>query len=388
LREVAQAWCVLFLVFATLVVPLKIGVGSHRTVLVLFFAFALAGVALLRLALHFTWSNSSPSKNLLGPRIVILEEEGRAELDVNAQAMEQAGYVVARVFTIPGGDQPGEADEAARAVVRSLIQHVRQFQIDEIFVIMRWARVLRMRESFAALKMVPLPIRLIPDEELSWFLDRVSTEASPSRNVVLQRAPLSALEHAVKRAFDVSVAAAALVALAPVLALAALAIAAETEGPVLFWQWRGGYNHHCFRICKFRTMTALEDGANVRQAVQGDARVTRVGRILRKFSLDELPQLYNVLVGDMSLVGPRPHVLSQDQTYSRLIATYAGRYNMKPGITGWAQVNGLRGETAQIQSMRRRVEYDLSYIQLWSLWTDIKILLLTVRELAAPRNAY
>jgi len=194
----------------------------------------------------------------------------------------------------------------------------------------------------------------------------------------LTRAPLSWLERAQKRAFDVTLAAGALIALAPAFAVVALAILLESGQPVFFLQRRYGFNQEEFRIIKFRTMTTLDDGDVVRQVTRNDRRVTRVGRFLRKWNIDELPQLINVLKGDMSLVGPRPHALSHNREYERKIALYARRHNVLPGITGWAQVKGFRGETDTDEKMRARVEHDLYYIDNWSVWFDLKILLRTV----------
>ncbi|MDA9398986.1 exopolysaccharide biosynthesis protein [Bradyrhizobium sp. CCBAU 45389] len=180
----------------------------------------------------------------------------------------------------------------------------------------------------------------------------------------------------------------AIVALIAVFVVVAIAVTLDKPGPVFFRQWRGGRDGQRFQIWKFRTMTCLEDGNDVRQASPSDVRVTRVGRVLRKTSVDELPQLLNVLRGDMSLVGPRPHALAHDAIYSRLITEYAERQSVKPGITGWAQVNGCRGETRDIAAMERRVKRDLQYVRHWSLRFDIVIMLKTVRVLLRPSNAY
>ena len=143
-----------------------------------------------------------------------------------------------------------------------------------------------------------------------------------------------------------------------------------------------------FRIYKFRTMTVAEDGDNVEQAKKDDKRVTKIGRFLRRYSLDELPQLFNVMLGHMSLVGPRPHALAHNHKYARMIENYSGRHKVKPGITGWAQVNGYRGETSENELMEERVRYDLSYIDNWSAWFDVKILFLTVMAVVFPKNAF
>ena len=179
-----------------------------------------------------------------------------------------------------------------------------------------------------------------------------------------------------------------LLALSPLLAIVAAAIKLDSPGPVIFRQRRNGFNGRQFEIYKFRTMNVLEDGAVIRQAKKRDNRVTAVGRLLRRSSIDELPQLFNVLKGDMSLVGPRPHALAHDDEYGKLIANYAFRHHVKPGITGWAQVNGFRGETLRIESMMERIEADLWYINNWSLWLDLRIMLATCLEVARGRAAY
>ena len=172
------------------------------------------------------------------------------------------------------------------------------------------------------------------------------------------------------------------------LVVVALAVTIDSPGPVLFKQWRGGHNGRRFQIFKFRTMTCMEDGKDICQARPCDARVTRVGRLLRKTSLDELPQLLNVLRGEMSLVGPRPHALVHDEIYSALIRGYSDRQLVRPGITGWAQINGCRGETRDLAAMEMRVRWDLEYIRHWSLWLDFMILMKTINELMRSNNAY
>jgi exopolysaccharide biosynthesis polyprenyl glycosylphosphotransferase len=192
-----------------------------------------------------------------------------------------------------------------------------------------------------------------------------------------------------KYVLDGVLAALGLFLLSPLLVLVALAIRLDSNGPALFKQIRTGLNGLPFRIYKFRTMTVQEDGAVIRQATQGDARVTQIGRMLRKTSLDELPQLINVIRGEMSLVGPRPHALAHDEYYGREIPAYERRFAVKPGITGWAQVNGARGETATVADMQRRVDLDLWYVEHRSLALDLKILAWTVvAEITRRTNAY
>jgi len=182
----------------------------------------------------------------------------------------------------------------------------------------------------------------------------------------------------VKRCFDIAFATAALPTLLPLMMVTALLIKLDSRGPILFKQRRDGFNGGTFHIYKFRTMHVLEDGPVARQAMRNDPRVTRLGRWLRRSSIDELPQLFNVLSGEMSLVGPRPHPISLNREYEKLIANYAFRHHIKPGLTGWAQVHGYRGETRQIAQMEQRVKYDLWYINHWSFLLDLRILLRTL----------
>jgi exopolysaccharide biosynthesis polyprenyl glycosylphosphotransferase len=204
----------------------------------------------------------------------------------------------------------------------------------------------------------------------------------------LTRLPLSRMEMLEKRAFDLLFASIALLLLTPVLAIVALLIKLDSPGPVFFLQHRFGFNQKPFRIIKFRTMRTLDDGPVINQAKKDDPRITRVGAWLRRWNIDELPQLFNVIKGDMSLVGPRPHALSHDREFEQRISVYARRHNVKPGITGWAQIHGLRGETDTDDKMRSRVDHDLHYIDNWSLGLDLQIMIRTVLSPRSYHNAY
>ena len=191
-----------------------------------------------------------------------------------------------------------------------------------------------------------------------------------------------------KRLLDIAVSLTLIVLLLPVLALITLAVALESRGPVLFCQHRRGRHGRIFAMFKFRSMRVLENGAEVVQAKENDPRVTRAGRILRSTSLDELPQLFNVLTGETSLVGPRPHAVAHDDFYGARIANYALRQRVKPGMTGWAQVNGARGETPELHHMQARVDLDAWYVAHQSVLLDLKILAMTPLEVLKQRNAH
>ena len=218
------------------------------------------------------------------------------------------------------------------------------------------------------------------------FLDVVPIGANNALRFV--RKPLTDLAVLLKRTLDLALACVGLVLLAPLFAAAAVAIKLESPGPVIYRQARRGFNGETFMIWKFRSMRVMESGHAMVQARRGDARITRVGRILRATSIDELPQLVNVLLGQMSIVGPRPHAISHDDQLSKVLATYAHRQRIKPGITGWAQVNGYRGETDTFDAVEGRTLHDLHYIDNWSLMLDVWIIILTVFSLRTHRNAH
>ncbi len=203
-----------------------------------------------------------------------------------------------------------------------------------------------------------------------------------------KRGSVSAVGDAAKRLLDVVLAGLAIVLLAPVFLLLAVLIRLDSPGPVIFRQQRRGLNGKPFDILKFRSMHVLENGSDVRQVRRDDDRVTRLGRIIRATSLDELPQFFNVLRGEMSLVGPRPHAMAHDDHYEQLIEGYSLRQSVKPGLTGWAQVNGFRGETPELEMMVSRVHCDLWYVRNRSFLLDLRILFRTVGELFRNRNVY
>ena len=203
----------------------------------------------------------------------------------------------------------------------------------------------------------------------------------------VQRRPIADHGVLLKSIEDYVLGAIATVLFLPVMSMCALAIRLEDGGPVFFRQRRHGYDHNVISVWKFRTMRVAEDGDTIKQATRGDDRITRVGRFLRKTSLDELPQLINVMRGEMSLVGPRPHAIAHNVMYERMLTRYANRHRVKPGITGWAQINGFRGPTEDPDLMRKRVELDLYYIENWSIWLDLKILIATPFLGFVSRNA-
>ncbi len=276
-----------------------------------------------------------------------------------------------------------------RGTVDDLVEDCRKLDIDEIIIALPWRASGQLVEITKKLKSTPVNVKLSP--EVAGFQIPVrgfGTIAGLPMLNVFER-PLSGWSLAAKAIEDRVLAAIILVVIAPVLVLIAIAIKLDSPGPVFFRQRRYGFNNNEITVLKFRTMYHSPiDDPTVPQARPNDPRVTRVGAVLRRTSLDELPQLFNVLAGDMSLVGPRPHAVAHNKKYAEIIDDYLSRHRVKPGITGWAQVNGLRGETDTPEKMQMRVQHDLYYIEHWSLLFDFRILFLTLFVGFAHENAY
>jgi exopolysaccharide biosynthesis polyprenyl glycosylphosphotransferase len=234
---------------------------------------------------------------------------------------------------------------------------------------------------------IPAGLHVILVEAATFLAPARIVEFGNTVTMQVLRPPLSQLQRMAKRVFDVLVAAAGLVILSPLLTIVAIAVKLDSAGPVLFRQTRHGYNNETIGVFKFRSMTQADDGEFV-QAVRNDSRITPVGAILRRTNIDELPQLINVLRGEMSIVGPRPHATAHNKMFEGKISVFSRRHVVKPGITGWAQVNGYRGATETLEKMQRRVEHDLYYIDNWSFWLDLRIMAMTLFSKTAYTNAY
>jgi Undecaprenyl-phosphate glucose phosphotransferase len=323
-------------------------------------------------------------KGLASPRrmVVVGFEDRLAEL-LGPGAAERDGVEIVGVIALRD-NQAYLADDLALAAAA-----VRMHRPDDVRIAIPWSRTDLLEACTDAFLRTPAEIHLAGD---GGVLERFG-EAKVARlggmvGLQVTRPPLTWLQRFEKRAFDIIIATLALIALSPLLAAVSIAIKFSSPGPVLFRQKRYGFNQEPFRIYKFRSMTTMDDGAHVAQATRADPRVTRVGYHIRRTSIDELPQLLNVLLGEMSIVGPRPHALAHDQRYVERLARYARRHNVKPGITGWAQVHGHRGEIANDHEMQDRLAHDLHYVDNWSPWLDIKIVLMTIFSRRAHSNAY
>lgn len=320
---------------------------------------------------------------LRGRRVVLIGPKSLIQKPGFLASLGRHGYEILHQFSF----QNSRGDELSHAL-RSAIAFVRGSEVEEVLVALPDRDAAKVSQIVDRLRVLPSPVTWIADVKTAELVRQPWFELGSRVAVELQRAPLSALERAFKRVVDLTIAIAGLMLFAPVLAGAALSIKFDSEGPILFRQTRLGFNGKPFKITKFRSMYVMEDGDVIKQATKKDSRITRVGAWLRKTSIDELPQLLDVLRGDMSIVGPRPHAVAHDNQFMKVIADYAFRHHVKPGITGWAQVHGLRGETATNDKMQRRVDFDRWYVNNWSIWLDFLIILRTFGAIIPRENVY
>jgi putative colanic acid biosysnthesis UDP-glucose lipid carrier transferase len=285
------------------------------------------------------------------------------------------------------------ADGLAQSVTgncsaRDFADFVRTHSIGRVYLALPISTAPRIEELLSELRDTTASVYFVPNIFAFDLVQARCVEINGMLAFSICDSPLQGMSGFWKRVFDVVLASIALVFTSPVLLAVAMAIKQSSPGPILFKQRRYGLNGEEILVYKFRSMTVCEDGPIVAQATQQDSRVTPLGAFLRRTSLDELPQIFNVLEGKMSFVGPRPHAVAHNEEYRKLINGYMIRHKVRPGITGWAQVNGLRGETSTVDKMHRRVQYDLDYLKNWSLWLDLKILARTALTVANDRNAY
>ncbi|WP_142503321.1 undecaprenyl-phosphate glucose phosphotransferase [Klebsiella sp. 2680] len=269
-----------------------------------------------------------------------------------------------------------------------LIVDAKAGKLDRIYLAMSMSDELEMKELIRNLTDTTCSVILIPDIFTFNILQSRTEEVNGVPVVPLFDTPINGINMVFKRLEDIFVSLLIIILISPLLLIIAIAVKISSPGPVIFKQTRYGMDGKAIKVWKFRSMTVMENDTVVKQATKNDIRVTKVGSFLRKTSLDELPQFFNVLGGGMSIVGPRPHAVAHNEQYRSLIEGYMLRHKVKPGITGWAQINGWRGETDTLDKMQKRVEYDLEYIREWSIWFDLKIILLTIFKGFINKSAY
>jgi putative colanic acid biosysnthesis UDP-glucose lipid carrier transferase len=287
-----------------------------------------------------------------------------------------------RLTQVPG--KPLNANCSAR----DFADFVRAHAISRVYLALPISTAPRIEELLNELRDTTASVYFVPNIFAFDLVQARCVEINGMPAFSICDSPMQGMSGFWKRAFDVLLASIALLLTLPVLLALTLAIKQSSPGPVLFKQRRYGLNGEEILVYKFRSMTVCEDGPVVAQATRQDSRITPLGAFLRRTSLDELPQIFNVLEGKMSFVGPRPHAVAHNEEYRKLINGYMIRHKVRPGITGWAQVNGLRGETSTLDKMHRRVQYDLDYLKNWSLWLDLKIIARTALTVLSDRHAY
>jgi putative colanic acid biosynthesis UDP-glucose lipid carrier transferase len=380
-RSVLSAWCGAFLILASGVFTWGVSHDLSRGDILLFWAVGAVALLAHRLLWRAILPRALESGALRGRTVVSLS----CEEDISSRFVENLtrhGYHIVAHFHVPPSEPLNDE------VIDNVISSCRTSDIEEVVLFVDPERMSHLRLIAKRLRVLPLPVTFVPLGTLAQLFQRAHSDIGDTVAIELQRAALSPMEQVVKRAVDILISLSALVFLAPVMAAVAVAIKLDSEGPVFFKQTRHGFNGRPFSIYKFRSMTVMENGEVIRQAQKQDARVTRVGYWLRRLSIDELPQLLNVLHGEMSIVGPRPHASSHDKYFTSAIEKYAFRHHVKSGITGWAQVCGARGETDTLTKMQKRVELDLWYINNWSVWLDFSIMIRTVFVVLRGENAH
>jgi putative colanic acid biosynthesis UDP-glucose lipid carrier transferase len=272
--------------------------------------------------------------------------------------------------------------------IAQLPAYVRQYNVDAIYVSLPMATQPRIMKLLDALNDTTASIYFVPDMFINELMQGRIDTVGKVPVVAVCESPFTGVNGMIKRGSDIILSILILLLISPIMLIIALSIKFSSPGPIIFKQRRYGLNGEQILVSKFRSMTVCDDGDTIQQAQKNDSRITRVGAFLRKTSLDELPQFFNVLQGRMSIVGPRPHAVAHNELYRTMIKGYMVRHKVKPGITGWAQVNGWRGETDTLDKMKNRIDYDLAYLQSWSLALDLYIIFKTVTVVIRDKHAY
>jgi putative colanic acid biosynthesis UDP-glucose lipid carrier transferase len=387
MRAIVSRWILVTLGLLAFGFALKISDNFSRVWLTAWSASVLTVIVVLRYAAGAFLRKMSRDGGVFARRVAIVGATSLGSKFAERVVASPVGVTVVGVYDA-GVQASGDASLAnVKGDLNDLAHAARNGEIDDIVIAVPRAAPQDMTHLVRRLSILPVSIAICPNIHWLDHMGGAISDVGGVRVLSLYRRPLEGWGGVIKTIEDYVLGVLALIVFTPVMLAIALAIKLQGKGPVLFAQKRHGFNNAVFKVYKFRTMTVAEDGDVVIQVKPGDARITPLGAFLRRYSLDELPQLFNVIKGEMSMVGPRPHALAHNHQYARTIENYSGRHKVKPGITGWAQVNGFRGETSETERMADRVRFDLAYVDNWSLWFDVKILILTVKAVVFPKNA-
>ena len=383
LRGIVWRWGLTLLSFIALFYAFGVSTLFPREWLAGWAGFATGGLVVGRFATAAVLKRLAADGGSLSRKVAIVGDSPAADVFIERATERESGLTIVHRYAAEELERPGRG---ALAHALSLCEAGR---LDDLVLCLPADTDERARERLVR-RLSALPVHIAMCPGIAW-LERGEAQLTAIGSMPLltvHRRPIGGWSNVAKMVEDRVLGGVLFLAALPIMVLCAIAVKLDSRGPVFFLQHRQGFAGERFPIVKFRTMRVMENGAKVTQARKDDDRITRVGRVLRRYSLDELPQLWNVLRGDMSLVGPRPHAIAHDEYYVDVIADYASRHKVKPGITGWAQVKGHRGETDEDGKMEARIEHDIAYIENWSLWFDLRILFMTVAAVVFPKNAY
>jgi putative colanic acid biosynthesis UDP-glucose lipid carrier transferase len=386
-RTIAAAWTVVGGILVMIAFTTKTSAAFSRAWMILWMLGGFS--ALLTVRIVMSQIASFIRKKGWDQVKIVIVGEGRLAREVAKRLAASPWLGVNVVAVIDARSQKSNPRASGQSEFSYLSQWVDQKHIDEVWIASPLRSERRVRNILYALRDSTVSLRFVPDVFGAHVLNQKVNIVAGLPVIDLLPSPMVGINRVLKTIEDWVLALVALLVVSPLVILLAIGVKLSSPGPIIFRQRRHGWDGKPFTLYKFRTMIVhTEADDHVTQARRKDSRVTRFGGFLRRTSLDELPQLINVLQGHMSLVGPRPHALPHNEYYKEIIESYRQRYKVKPGITGWAQINGLRGETDVVEKMEKRLEYDLYYIENWSVWFDMKIVFLTIFKGFIHVNAY
>lgn len=391
LRQVCVAWGAMALAMLFTAYALKVSDEFSRRVVLLWLGTTPLVLCGFRMGLRLFLRHARSSGR--NHRRVAIAGTGPVALSIarNIAASPWMGMELLGFYDDAADENSRPADDVNAIVCGKLPQLVadaKESRFDEIFIALPMREEIKTKVLVQALADTSIQVQYVPDIFTFNLINSRIRDIGGVPVISVYDTPLDTMGRMLKRAEDIVVAAVVLLLITVPMLVIAAGVKLSSPGPILFRQRRYGRSGEEILVWKFRSMTVCEDGAEVSQATRGDARITAFGSFLRKTSLDELPQFFNVLQGTMSIVGPRPHAIAHNEMYRKEIDGYMQRHLVKPGITGWAQINGWRGETDTTEKMVKRVEYDMHYIRNWSIWFDLKIIVLTILRGFVGKNAY
>jgi putative colanic acid biosynthesis UDP-glucose lipid carrier transferase len=389
--NVALVVLCLFVAFSLMLVitfALKSTASYSRVILVGWFSLALCYTTVWRVAARMI-KNTLHKKGYSIRRVAVIGCTANAKRLINEiTSKPELGLQFCSVYDDREADRLPECGKTLSGKIDECVDSARNGAFDKLYITLPLSADKRIADIIQRLGDTTVDVHIVPDFLLYNLMHARLGTIGDVETLSVFESPYYGAHDWLKRSFDVTVSSIALLLLALPMLVIAAAIKTTSRGPVFFKQDRYGLDGKAIKVFKFRSMTVQDNGDTVVQAKKGDARVTPLGAVLRRTSLDELPQFINVLRGEMSVVGPRPHAVAHNEQYRKLVAFYMLRHKVKPGITGWAQINGWRGETDSLEKMEKRVEYDLTYIKNWSLWWDTKIVFLTFFRGFTGKNVY